>query len=154
MFDYTMEHVFSYTATLRAPPEVIGPVPEGVRVNFYVTGGQVTGPRLQGIVRPVGADWLTLRTDGMGVLDVRATIETHDGALIDVAYHGLGDLGPDGYAQFLAGKAPERVDLTTTPRIRCAHPDYAWLHRSHFIGIGQVNLQAFTVAYDVYALRR
>ena len=148
-----MEHVFSYTATL-APPEVIGPVPEGVRLNFYVTGGTVGGPRLRGQLRPVGADWFTLRTDGIGVLAVRATIETHEGVLIDVAYDGMGDLGANGYAEFLAGRMPERLNLTTTPRLRCAHPDYGWLHRTHCVGIGQVNLQTYTVAYDVYALRQ
>ncbi len=37
IFDYALEHLFSYTAELE-PPEMIGPVPEGIRVNFYVTG--------------------------------------------------------------------------------------------------------------------
>ncbi len=64
----------SYVVTLENPPEVIGPVPEGIRANFYVTGGEISGPRLQGTVRPVGGDWLTVRTDGMGILDVRATL--------------------------------------------------------------------------------
>ena len=56
MFEYQMEHIMSYNATL-APPEVIGPLAEGIRVNFYVTGGTVTGPRVFGKLRPVGADW-------------------------------------------------------------------------------------------------
>jgi len=58
VFDYSLEHIFSYTATL-SPPEVIGPLPEGVRVNFYVTGGEVKGPKVYGKFRPVGADWLS-----------------------------------------------------------------------------------------------
>ena len=33
MLDYKLEHIFSYAVTLK-PPEVIGPVPGGVRVNF------------------------------------------------------------------------------------------------------------------------
>ena len=33
----------------------------------------------------------------MGLLNVRATIETNDGALIYVSYHGLTDLGEDAY---------------------------------------------------------
>ena len=36
MIDYQLEHICSYTATLAAPPEIIGPVPEGIRANFYV----------------------------------------------------------------------------------------------------------------------
>ena len=102
MIDYTLEHIFSYNATL-APPEVIGPLPEGIRVNVYATGGEVRGPRLQGKIRPVGGDWLTVRQDGVGILDVRATIELHDGALIYITYTGVIDLGADGYQQFLQG---------------------------------------------------
>ena len=36
MFAYGLEHVCSYSAQLQNPPEVIGPVPEGIRVNFYL----------------------------------------------------------------------------------------------------------------------
>jgi hypothetical protein len=42
MIDYRLDHIMTYTATL-APSEIIGPVPEGVRVNFYVTGGVISG---------------------------------------------------------------------------------------------------------------
>jgi len=66
MHDYTMEHLCSVTATLENPPEIIGPTPEGLRLNVYISGGEVTGPRLQGKVLPVGADWLTVRSDGVG----------------------------------------------------------------------------------------
>jgi len=38
---------------------------------------------VSGKLRPVGGDWLTIRKHGVAILDVRATIETHDGALID-----------------------------------------------------------------------
>ncbi len=54
MFNYGLEHIFSYTTTLNNPPEVIGPVPEGIRVNLYVTGGKVEGPKVNGKVLPFG----------------------------------------------------------------------------------------------------
>ena len=113
-----LDHLFSYSVTLQGPPEVIGPVPEGVRVNFYVTGGEVTGPRIHGRLRPVGGDWLTLRRDGIGMLDVRATLETHDGAVVDVSYRGSGDLGLDGYESFLLDSCRSR--LRYARRRRCA----------------------------------
>jgi len=47
MFEYRLEHVFSYVVTLAAPPEVIGPVPGGIRANFYVQRGEISGPRLR-----------------------------------------------------------------------------------------------------------
>ncbi len=122
-------------------------------MNAYVTGGEVTGPRLQGRVRAVGGDWLTIRRDGVGILDVRATIETHDGALIYVAYSGVGDLGADGYKKFLAGDPPKVLKLRTTPRLSCAHPDYAWVNRLQYVNIGEVDFATYSVAYDMYALR-
>jgi Protein of unknown function (DUF3237) len=56
-----LDHLFSCQAMLHAP-EIIGPVPEGIRVNFYVTGGTIEGPRLRGTTLPVGGDWLTIRS--------------------------------------------------------------------------------------------
>jgi hypothetical protein len=70
MFEYRLDHIMSYNAKL-ADPEVIGPLPEGLRVNVYVTSGEVTGPKVSGKLRPVGGDWLTIRSDGVGILDVR-----------------------------------------------------------------------------------
>jgi hypothetical protein len=153
MFEARMEHLFSYAATLQAPPEVIGPVPEGIRANFHITGGVATGPKVRGKLRAVGADFATLRRDGMIVIDVQAVLETDDGALIALDYAGLGEMGDDGYDKFLRGELPKRVPLRTTPRLRSAHPAYQWLHRLQFVGVGEANLETFTVAYDVYAVR-
>jgi hypothetical protein len=70
MNDYKLEHIFSYVGRLADAPEIIGPVPEGIRVNFYSAGGEVTGPRIRGKVRPVGGDWVIVRRDGVAYLDV------------------------------------------------------------------------------------
>jgi len=108
--DIHLEYLCSYWATL-TPPEMIGPTPEGLRVNVYVTSGEVFGPKLRGRFRPVGGDWLLIRPDGIGVLDVRATMELDDGALVYTTYGGVAELGPDGYAQFMQGKPPASADL-------------------------------------------
>jgi hypothetical protein len=153
MIEYRLEHIMSYTATL-TEPEVIGPLPEGLRVNFYVTGGEVVGPKVSGKIRPVGADWLTIRRDGIGILDVRGTMETTDGALIYVSYTGTADLGENGYEEFLQGKPPASgTPIRTSPRFHTSHPDYLWLNRLHCLGIGQVFSERSEVAYDVYAVR-
>ena len=67
MLPYELEHLFSYSAQLQ-PPEIIGPVAEGIRANFYVASGEVSGPRVQGILRPVGGDWLTVAYNGIAGL--------------------------------------------------------------------------------------
>lgn len=152
MFDYAMKHLCSYTATLRQPMEVIGDTPVGLRINVYVTGGEVTGPRLRGRMLPVGGDWLTVRPDGIGVLDVRATMETHDGALIYVTYGGVMDLGADGYQRMLGGNPPMRTSIQAAPRFLTSHPDYVWLNRLQCLNVGMVDLATSCVSYDTYAV--
>ena len=90
-----------YLATIRVPlgqPEMIGPTPEGIRVNWYWSPaeGLVSGPKLTAKVRSIGGDWMTIRRDGVGLMDVRATLETTDGALLWVEYQGYYELGPNG----------------------------------------------------------
>jgi len=152
MFDYSMAHIFSYEAWL-TEPEIIGPVSEGIRANFYVTGGRFHGEGLQGKLRAVGADWLTIRRDGVGVLDVRTTLETEDGSLIYMTYSGITDLGEEGYDDFLGGQVPTRMALRTVPRFQTSAPAYAWLNRIQAFSVGEANLETSTVSYDVYAAR-
>ncbi|PPE74357.1 DUF3237 domain-containing protein [Solimonas fluminis] len=146
------ERLFTMDATLQAPPEVIGPVPEGVRINFHVTGGRFEGPRLRGRLRAVGQDAFLLRRDGIGLLEVLLTLETEDGALIDMRYDGQGDFGEEAYERFLRGEIPPDVHLHTFPRLRTAHPAYQWLQRRACVGRGHADLVRSTVRYDIYAL--
>jgi len=150
--DPQLEHICSYWATL-SPPEIIGPLAEGLRVNVYVTGGEISGPKMRGRFRTVGGDWISLRPDGIGVLDVRATLELEDGALVYTSYSGLADLGPDGYQRFLAGNPPALVPLRITPRYYTGHAAYLWLNRLQCFGVGEVNMEQMRVSYDIYALR-
>ena len=147
-----LEYICSYWATL-SPPEVVGPLAEGVRVHFYVTDGEISGPKMKGRLRTVGGDWLLLRADGIGVLDVRATIELDNGALIYTTYGGVVDLGPEGYELFLKGILPPRPDLRIVPRYYTSHPDYLWLNRLQCVGVGVLDVAKSKVSYDIYAMR-
>ena len=147
-----LEYICSYWATL-SPPEVVGPLAEGLRVHFYVTDGEISGPKMKGRLRTVGGDWLLLRTDGIGVLDVRATIELDNGALIYTTYGGVVDLGPEGYELFLKGILPPRPDLRIVPRYYTSHPDYLWLNRLQCVGVGILDVAKSKVSYDIYAMR-
>lgn len=71
---------------------------------------------MQGILRPVGGDWITMRSDGVGILDVRATVETHDQARIYLYYSGVADFGPDGYQSFARGELPPRIPIQAVMR--------------------------------------
>jgi hypothetical protein len=147
-----LEYICSYWATL-TPPEVIGPTPEGLRAHVYVKAGEISGPRLRGRFRPVGGDWLLIRPDGVGILDVRATLELEDGALVYTTYGGTAELGPDGYNQFLQGKPPARVDLKIVPVYHTSHAGYLWLNRLQCVGVGVADLEQLRVSYDIYSIR-
>jgi hypothetical protein len=150
MPDYRLEYIFSYTAHVRLPPEIIGPVPDGIRAYVYVTGGEAHGPKVKGIFEQVRADEVLVRRDGVAILDVRGTLQTGDGALIYVSYTGMGDLGPDGYEQFLRGELPPRVGLRGSPRFRASHSSYLWLNRLQCLNVGDVETATGIVRYDVY----
>ena len=150
---YSLEHIMSYKALL-GPPEIIGPTPDGLRVNVYVTGGEVSGPNIQGKVLPVGGDWYTIRSDGMGILNVRATIETNDGALIYVSYKGVSDHGEDAYDKYLKGETtPQERIVRSNPKTSTAHPKYVWLNRLFCLGIGKIAADVSEIIYDVYAVK-
>lgn len=153
MIDFRLEHIFSYSAMTQSPAELIGPVAEGIRGNAYVVGGVVSGPRVRGIVRPVGGDWFTIRTDGVFIVDARITIETHDGALIYGSYQGVMDLGEDGYQKLLQQALPPTVQIHTAPRFQTAHPDYRWLNRLQCLGVGELDQEHNEIRYDVYAVQ-
>lgn len=149
---FELDHIFSYTGSL-SPPEIIGEVPEGLRVNFYSTGGEIIGPRIRGVVRAVGGDWMTVRRDGVAYLNVRTTFETHDQALILVTYDGLIDMGAGGYQAFLRGELPAVAKLRIAPRFVTSHADYLWLNRLFCMGVGEYRAQTNVATYDVHAVR-
>lgn len=153
MNDYKLEHILSYTGNLAGSPEVIGSVPEGIRINFYNTGGEILGPRIRGKVRPAGGDWMMVRRDGIAIVDVRATFETDDGALILVTYPGVIDLGEDGYDKFVRGELPAAARIRTSPRFSTSHSRYLWLNRLHCLGVGEYAAATNRATYDVYAVR-
>jgi len=93
-----------------------------------------------------------VRTDGIGILDVRATLETEDGAIIYTYYRGVAELGLDGYQKLLdrAPPAPEGAPLRIQPNYQTAHPDYLWLNRTFCVGWGKAFLDRGEVSYDIY----
>jgi Protein of unknown function (DUF3237) len=147
-----------YLASIRVPlrePEIIGITPGGLLVNWFwdPNEGEVSGPKLKAKVRKSGGDWMTIRRDGIGVMDVRATVETDDGALLMASYLGTCDFGEAGYKNFLDHRWPEVAPTRTAPRIQTSHPRYLELNRLQCIGIGQVRMKELVYTYDLYALR-
>src|SRR5260221_14723508 len=96
MFEYRLEHVMSFYINAQFP-EMIGPVPEGIQLNFYITGGEIGGAKVVGKVRPGGGGWMSVRRGGVGILDIKGKLEKKDGALIYATLDGNLDFGEDCY---------------------------------------------------------
>jgi hypothetical protein len=148
---YSLEYICSFTATLRR--EMIGPLAEGIRVNYHITGGEVDGPKLRGKLRPGGADFANMRRDGVGLLDIRATIETHDGAVIYVVGSGRAYTGEDAYERALKGDLPPIIPTRAALYLATVHPDYLWVNRLQFIEIGEQVRARNEIHVDLYALK-
>jgi hypothetical protein len=139
-----VEYLFRFTAQLM-PAQVIEAGPQGTRVIIGVTGGTFSGPRLHGILLPPAGEWATVRPDGSARADVRLTLQTEDGALILMTYHGIGRPQPDG-----------SPDVRTAALFETGDARYAWLNTIQAIGLGTAVGGAAgleSVTYDIYALR-
>jgi hypothetical protein len=115
-----------------AAAQNVGAVPYGTRRTAPLTGGHFEGPRLRGTVLPgAGADWLLLRADGVLELDLRATLQTDDGALISMRSFGLRHGPADVIAALGRGETvdPASYYFRTTPRFETSHSRYAFLNR-------------------------
>jgi Protein of unknown function (DUF3237) len=107
-----------------APIQEIGPTPHGTLSIFPIVGGTFDGERLRGTVLPGGGDWVTRRPDGVFELDLRATLETDDGALVYLTFSGVRD---DASHYF-----------RTLPRFETAAPKYDFLNRLLAVGLGEI----------------
>ena len=145
------EHLIDMHVDL-APAQII-PTAAGARMTFLTTGGSVEGPRLRGEILPGGGDWLLVGTDSIGRVDVRATIRTHDGALIHYETRGVIKIPADGLDRLAAGEVLPYAEtyIRTTPRFETADERYAWL--SEIVAVGYNVLSPNHIDYRIFKVR-
>jgi hypothetical protein len=85
-------------------------------------------------------------------LDIRATVQTDDGALIYTSYGGLIVAEPPTFGRLLGG---EDVPLSeyyfyVNPMFQTGAPQYSWLNR--LIAIGRGKVVPGSVEYRVWAV--
>ena len=96
-----LKHLCEIFVELAAPME-LGDAPKGRRRIIPIVGGRVEGERLNGRILDLGADWQTVFADGTAELDTRYSMQTDDGALIDIRNFGYrhgAEAGADRYRQ-------------------------------------------------------
>ena len=136
-----LEPLMEYYANLEAPLDLGDDGPFGKRVIFEVNGGEFDGPKLKGKFRQLsGADWLILDRDGLAHLDVRLTMETHDGAMIYLQYFGHMVLNDVMTAALTEGSDCDygQTQFFTQPRFETGDERYKWLNQVMAVGTGRV----------------
>jgi len=147
-FGYELEFMGALTVQLRA--EVLGHTPQGFRINFFVVQGEAHGPRLNGKVRPEGGDWMCIRPDGVGEVDIKITYETPDGALLLEQSGGVFDIGEQGYQDVIRGVYRGAPPFFATPIYVTSDPRWAWINKLQCFGIGRVVMNELRVECDIY----
>jgi hypothetical protein len=143
-----VEHLFDMHVNLQ-PAQPI-PTSVGSRMTFITTGGVIEGPKLRGEVLPGGGDWLIVGSDGVGRVDVRATLRTHDGALIHYESRGIIKIPADGVQRLAAGEVLPFAEtyIRTTPKFETSDERYAWL--SEVVVLGYNILSPNHIDYRMY----
>ena len=147
----TLEPVFDVAVRVAAPL-AIGETGAGLRRVVDILGGDVTGPRLQGRIRPGGADFQLIRATGLTELHARYVIEAADGSLIYVENSGIRFGAPEALEKLNRGEPvdPALIYFRTAPRFETAAPAHRWLIEHLFVATGirrpdRVELQVYCV---------
>jgi hypothetical protein len=121
------------------PAEVIGEGPSGMRMIVGISSMKVSGDRLNAHLKGrAAADWFTI-VGTAATIDVRATLETHDGGLIYVQYRGRSDVSNG------IGSGPMYV----APTFETSDERYQWLNHIQAVGKGELK----TLRYEWFEVR-
>lgn len=129
-----------------APSLVVGAGAAGERSVGAFTGVTIKGERLNATLAGTGgADWL-IRTGAIGVIDVRLTVRTDDGALIHITYGGRLDLS----------NPAQGITAYVAPVFESGDARYAWLNKVQGVGKGKLSIKqggASQLEYEFYEVR-
>jgi len=133
-------------------PTAVGQGRTGVRRVIPIRGGRVHGPTISGRILDFGADWQTILDGGLAEIDARYAFETDDGAIVEIRDIGFRHGPKDVLADLAAGipRPPDSYYMRTAARLETAHPGYAWINRTMFVGTGA--RRESSVQIDLYAI--
>jgi muconolactone delta-isomerase len=142
--------VFRLDADLAAPLD-LGPLPAGRRRIVPLTAGTFAGPAIKGTLLPgSSADWQTVLADGTALGDIRYTLATDDGDLLDVRSHSIRHGSAAVLARLARGEAvdPDEYVFRAATRIETAADALAWMNKGVFVTVGA--RRAGGVTYETY----
>jgi hypothetical protein len=132
-------------------PVQLIPTPLGMRATYVLKSGTSQGERLNGEFLPGGGDWLEFGSDGIGRIDVRATLKTDDGELIHVTCTGITRMNPDLLERLRGGErlAWNEMYTRTSPRFETSSERYGWLSGIVTVAVNELG-PGDRVSYRIY----
>jgi hypothetical protein len=132
------EFIFAAHVLVDRPLD-FGDIGKGGRRVVPIIGGEFSGPLMRGEVLPGGADWQTLRDDGVSELEARYTLRTDDGALIQVRNLALRHGPPQVMAALAAGEPadPASYYFRGATFFETGTARYAWISKQIVVSTGE-----------------
>lgn len=133
-----LEWVFDLNVKV-GPAQELGEAGGGRRRVIPIIGGSLTGPRSKGEVLPGGADWQTLRADGVTLLQARYTVRMDDGAVVGIINTGVRRASPDVAKRLAAGEVvdPALYYFRASPVFEVGPGPHGWLTENLFVSAGE-----------------
>jgi muconolactone delta-isomerase len=145
--------IYRLEATLGQPLD-LGDTPRGHRRIAPLTGGMFSGPEINGtLVAGASADWQTVLRDGTTLADVRYTLRTDGGDLLEVQSRGVRHGSAEVLARLARGEVvdPSEYTFRTSALIETAAPHLDWLNKGIFVAVG--GRQPGGVVYETYLVQ-
>ncbi len=134
------EHLFDLELNVNTADKFdVGQLALGSRVVVPVSGGQFSGPAMEGVVLPGGADWVLVEPDGSFRIDVRLNLQTSAQQNIYMNYQGLFSASTDVLARYYAGELLDESEyyLRTSVRFETSSEELSWLNRRVCVASGR-----------------
>jgi len=131
-----LEHAFDMRVEFTADRGTFGPLPGGYSQGYTPTsGGTIYGPMLNGRVVPnSGADFATVRGDGVVEVNSHYLLEADDGTRIYISNRGF--LIPSGGKGPLVNGTPQPHYFRFTPTFKVPEGPHGWMASAVFLGTG------------------
>lgn len=145
-----LTQVYRLEAALGQPLE-LGDTAQGRRRIVPLIGGTFTGPHLRGSLVPgASADWQTVLPDGTALGDIRYTLQTDDGDLLDVRSRSVRHGSAEVLARLGRGEEvdPSEYTFRAATQIETGAPALGWLNKGVFISVA--GREAAGVIYETY----
>ena len=122
--------------------DAIGLVPEGLRVDVYVSGVVADGLLVGAAAK--GVDYLLLRHDGVSVIDARHFLADTDGVTVAMTIKGFGGEPSPGWLEAMLDPEFEPPDvgipIHAAAWLHTMAPQYGFLNHTVFGCTGTVNM--------------